>query len=352
MRPADLTMPTTDLPLYRSHEGIDYKRCKKKWYWRWRKGYVPKRKAIGALDFGTWVHEALALWYKPLRGGTRHNIQLADIFGGIAESAIAWAAQDGASAEQLEKAEELLMLGKAILTAYQERYADDGFEPIQAEIPMEVTVHDADGNGIAVYKLKPDLAVRLNGGVWLVEHKTAKSIRTEHLVIDDQARPYGALAEMELRRLGLISRTEKLKGIIYNYLRKGIPDEREVNAEGQALNKNGTVSKRQQAPLFLRHQVLLSDKAKAATLRRKRMEIIEITSMTQMLREGRLQPRWLEKTPHWSCPKTCDFFPICSLEEEGADITAMERSLYTRQNPYLYDEENDTADEPSSFEMG
>lgn len=345
-------MPTADLPLFRSHEGIDFKRCVKKWYWRWRKGYVPKRRQIGALDLGTWVHEALALWYAPLRGGSRHDVDLSDLFTNIAESAIAWAATDGASQEQLDKAEELYMLGKAILIAYQDRYRDDGFETIAAEIPMEVPVHDADGNAIAVYKLKPDLVGRYQGSVWLFEHKTAAAIRTDHLVIDDQARPYGALAEMELRRQGLIRKGEKLKGVMYNFLRKGMPDERPTDAQGHALNKNGTISKRQGAPLFKRHPVLLGDKAKAATLRRKRMEIIQITSMTRLLREGKIQPRWLDKTPHWSCPKQCEFFAICSLEEDGADTREMERSLYTRQDPYLYDEEHPTADDRPSFEMG
>jgi Zierdtviridae exonuclease len=340
-----------DLPLFRSHEGIDFKRCVKKWYWRWRKGYVLKRKNIGALDLGTWVHQALAMWYTPTTG-TRHEVDLSGLFTAIAESAITWAATDGATDEQLEKAEELYMLGKAILAAYQDKYRNDGFETIAAEIPMEVTVHDADGNAVAVYKLKPDLVGRYRDRIWLFEHKTAAAIRTEHLVIDDQARPYGALAEMELRRQGLIGKGEKLAGIMYNFLRKGMPDERAVDKEGLALNKNGTVSKRQSAPLFLRHPVKLGDKAKAATLRRKRLEILQITSMTRLLKEGKIQPRWLDKTPHWSCPKQCDFFPICSLEEEGADTRDMERSLYTRQNPYLYDEEHTTTDDRPSFEMG
>jgi hypothetical protein len=345
-------MRAVDLPMFRSHEGIDYKRCKKKWYWRWRRGLVPKHRPFGPLELGTWVHSALALWYQPLSGGSRHNVDLSKLFDNYAQSAIERATRDEVAEEQLTKAEELMMLGRAMLKEYQKRYRNDGFEPIAAEIPMEVEVHDADGKPVALYKLKPDLVGRFADGIWLVEHKTAKAIRTEHLVIDDQARPYGALAEMELRRLGLIRKHEKLKGIMYNFLRKGMPDERQVNEKGQALNKNGTVSKRQTSPLFLRHPVLLSSKAKASTLRRKRIEILEITGMTQMLREGRIQPRWLEKTPHWSCPKTCDFFAICSLEEEGAPIAEMERGMFVRQNPYLYDEETDSTDEPPSFEMG
>jgi len=338
--------------MVRSHECIDYKRCMKKWFWRWRLGLYPKHRDYGALDLGTWVHEALALWYGPIDGGTRHDVSLAELFVNIAESAITWAATDGVSQEQLDQAEELMMLGRAMLGAYQKHYRNDGFEPIQAEIPLEFVISDADGEPIATYKLKPDLLGRFHNGIWLVEHKTAKAIRTEHLVIDDQARPYGAMAEVALLKAGILKRGERLQGIMYNYLRKGLPDERARDAKGLALNKNGTVSKRQSAPLFKRHPVPLTNKAKVATLKRKRMEVVEITLVAQALREGRLDPRWLQKTPHWSCPKTCDFFAICALEEEGADITDMQRQMYARRNPYLYDEEHDTADEPKSFEMG
>lgn len=341
-----------ELPKVRSHEIIDYKRCMKKWFWRWRKGLFLKRRTYGALDLGTWVHEALALWYGPIDGGTRHDVDLAELFDSIAQSAIEWSRIDGASEDQMEKAEELHMLGRAMLTAYQKHYRNDGFEPIQAEIPLEFVITDSEDKPVATYKLKPDLLGRFPDGIWLVEHKTAAAIRTEHLVIDDQARPYGVMAEITLKRAGILRPDDRLKGIMYNFLRKGLPDERETNDQGQALNKNGTVSKRQSTPLFKRHPVVLGSKAKAATLRRKRMEVIEITLVTQALRDGRLTPRWLHKTQHWSCPKTCDFFAICALEEEGASIAEMQRGLYEVRNPYLYDEEYVTTDEAKSFEMG
>ena len=339
--------------MVRSHECIDYKRCMKKWFWRWRLGLAPKHRKYGALSLGTWVHEALALWYGPIDGGTRHDVDLAGLFVNIAQSAIAWAVTDGVAESEIEQAEELMMLGNAMLTAYQKHYRNDGFKPIQAEIPLEFVISDEAGQPVAVYKLKPDLLGRFaDGSIWLVEHKTAKAIRTDHLVIDDQARPYGAMAERALLSAGILKPGERIKGIMYNYLRKGLPDERETNDKGQALNKNGTVSKRQSAPLFRRHPVLLGNRAKLATLQRKRREVMLITTVAQSLRDGSIDPRYLMKTPHWSCPKTCDFFEMCALEEEGASITEMQRSMFVRENPYLYDEEYDTADEPASFEMG
>src|SRR5262249_32943090 len=65
------------LPIIRSHERIDYKRCTKKWYWKWRKGLVPKAAQFGALELGTWMHDALAQWYGP---GLQRRGRLGGIF--------------------------------------------------------------------------------------------------------------------------------------------------------------------------------------------------------------------------------------------------------------------------------
>jgi hypothetical protein len=203
-----------------------------------------------------------------------------------------------------------------------------------------------------VHKLKPDLVYRSKRdlGVWLMEHKTAATIRTEHLVIDDQARPYGAMAERSLRKLGLLGKDEQFKGIMYNFMRKALPDERVIDEQGRALNKNGTVSKRQPSPLFVRHPVTMTRAAKVVALRRIQGEAVMLTMMTKSIREKKIDPDFIPKTPHNSCPKTCDFFAMCTAEEQGVDITEMRRRLYTRRDPYVYEEETTT--EPMSFEMG
>jgi hypothetical protein len=190
-----------------------------------------------------------------------------------------------------------------------------------------------------------------SGGAWLMENKTAATINTEHLVIDDQARPYGAMAERALRNAGVISGKQMLKGIMYNYLRKGLPDERETNAAGKALNKNGSVSKRQSKPLFVRHPVTLTRASKFIALKRLQAEVIEITTLTKSIREqGKaFDMLTLKKTPHKSCVRFCDYFTMCVLQEQGGDIRQMERSMFKREDPYATP---DTTDEHVSFEMG
>lgn len=336
------------LPVVRSSERITYKRCEKKWYWAYRRGLVPKTVSFGALDLGTWMHTALAEWYGK---GFKRNGTLLEQFQLATEQAMAKAQQDNVPDYMLERAEELIMLGEVMAGAYDKHYGrDPKVYVLKAEIPLEFTMSNHEGKILAIHRLKPDLVfLDENKDVWLMEHKTGQSIQLGYLKIDDQARPYGAMTESALRKLGVISPRHKFRGIKYNFLRKAVPDERPTNKAGQYLNKNGSISKRQPPPYFVRHPVTLTNKAKAKTLRRIRDETLEITLRTLELRTGEVSPDALKKTPHKSCDKTCQFFSMCETEEEGVDIRDMERAMYRRQNPYIYEE--DSTEDPASFEI-
>jgi len=306
---------------------MDFKRCPKKWYWHWRKGLVPKSKVDDRLELGTWIHHALEQWYKVPKRTTELLIERFDDVADNSENA---------------------NLGRLMLRAYGRHYRNDpGVKPLAVEIPLEFVFSDPDKGPIATHMLKPDLVYQdREGRIWLMEHKTAISIRTEHLVIDDQARPYGAMAERALKNAGVLSKKDALYGIMYNFLRKALPDNRELNEQGLYLNKNGTVSKRQPLPMFKRHPVRMSSRAKSATLHRLRDEALLLTVTRQSIVDKEIDPRWLPKTQHYTCPKFCQFFAMCTLEEEGADIKEMQRAAFTVANPYDY---QDTTEEPESF---
>lgn len=338
----------SSLPLIRSSERVDFKRCPKKWFWRWRMGLVPKAQTYGALELGTWMHGALAAWYSLDARGLPGSISLPELFTHVADTAI----RDSEAPDyQIEQAQELRMLGLAMTEAYERRYGrDDGVHVIQAEVPLEFEFSDEEGRPLAIHKLKPDLVYADDhDDVWLMETKTAKQIRLEHLVIDDQARPYVSMAELALRKLGLIRRNQKFRGVMYNFLRKALPDLRPVNEKGQALNKNGSVSKQQPTPVFVRHPITLSRQGKQLALRRLQTEAIMLTRMTSALREKQLRPEMLPKTPHSSCAKLCPYFAMCVVEEQGGNFQEMQRSMYVRRDPYVYEEE--TTDIPTSFEL-
>lgn len=343
-----------NLPVVRSSERKDYKRCVKKWYWAWRRGLVPRNKPFDALDLGTWFHAGFAQWYS--KRGKQRNGHLVDWFTYYAEGYIRQAIEDGKPDYLIDGGWELFSLGKAMAESYEDNYGSDPeIYVIQAELPLEFTFSSEliSGNWqpTAIHKFKPDLVfMDRDGAIWLMEHKTAASIKTGHLVIDDQARPYVAMAEPALRKLGIVSRQHPFRGILYNFVRKALVDQRDRNADGLYLNKDGKVSAKQPPPYFLRKPIKVSRKARAITLVRVQLETVEITQLAQQIRDKKIDPRGLSKTPHSSCENFCPFFNMCVAEEEGANISFMEKTLFRRRNPYLYEEESTT--EGASFEFG
>lgn len=334
-----------------------YKRCPKKWYWRYKLGLVPKALAFGATDLGTWVHDSKALWYQLLpQDRPRADLEL--VFKNRAQTALEWAKRDGAPEHELEKGDELALLGESMMRAYQTHYNSDTNIRILAveqelEFRFPVTLHRTDGpiEAMVRHMLKPDAVYQAgNGDIWLLETKTTPSIRTEYLALDDQARPYGAMAERALRRADILSPQQSLRGVMYDFLRKAWPDEREKDSEGYSLNKDGSRSKTQPKPLFARHPVFMSRKAKAITLRRVHNELVILANLTDGIRNGEVDPMWIQKTTNKACTR-CEFFKMCVTEDEGGDITDMMNSAYVRQNPYTYDESPET-EERADFDMG
>lgn len=339
------------LPVVRSSERKTYKRCQKKWFWEWRRGLVPKAASFGALELGTWYHTGQQRWYG--KGLTRHG-SFAEHVNITALASIELARRQRAPEHILEEADRLAVLGVAMAEAYETHYGmDEELFVLGTEVPLEFTFPNDHGKPLAIHKLKPDLIFRdPDGGVWIKETKTAASIRTGHLVIDDQARPYGAMGELALMKAGILSPTKRLKGVMYCFSRKALPDEREMNSEGKYLNKDGSVSKRQPPPLFERKPITMTHAQKRITLQRVRNETCEVTLTALELRTKQLHPNLLNKTPDYTCPKTCQFFDICVAEENGGDIRDMERLMFTRRDPYTYEDEHPTTDDPAGFEMG
>jgi len=323
----------------RYSERTDYKRCQKKWYWRWRKGMRVRNPRPSALDLGTWFHYGLENWYG---SGTKRNRTLR----WHVETAIETQRDLGVPEQHQEKFEELAMLVEAMADAYEKKYGRDSKVSVLAtEIPLEFTFTTG------THRLKPDMVVQMldTGLYYLWENKTAGQISIEHLPIDDQARGYAAMAERGLIEAGVLPRGKRLSGIMYNIVRKALSDERPQNEKGEYLNKDGSVSKKQPAEQFLRHPFPMTNRAKVIALTRVANEVERIVSHTSRLKVGREDPLWIQKTPHRSCPRFCDFFPICNAEEQGSDIRQMSDDLYIVADPYQYDQ--DTTSERISWEL-
>jgi hypothetical protein len=161
-----------------------------------------------------------------------------------------------------------------------------------------------------------------------MEHKTsAGSPNLGYLEIADQPNGYFMVAETQLKHEGLLKPDEHLDGIMYNYLRKASPDDRPRDAQGRALNKDGSVSKRQDTQRLWRIPVWRS----LGQRRRMKESLIAVAEQMQALRLGQLK---ITKTPTMDCSWDCPFFAMCQLHESDDDWREYRDAMYTQRDPY------------------
>lgn len=318
-------------PVLRTSERTAFRRCNKRWEWAYLCGLQSKQKPASALWFGLGIHEALANWYGE---GFDRGAVPADTWEDWTEGEIRYIKANFADHDRewfdepvYEQATEL---GIAMLDHYLEVYDDDPkLEILAIEQPFEIEIVDEQGQVIAIFRSRFD-GVAINhqfNHIELLEHKTAASIKLQHLPLDDQAGAYFAVATLVLRHQGILSKREHIEGINYNFLRKSRPDRRERNNAGAYLNKNGSISKRQPPPAFIREFV---DRSPREVKQQIRRIADEVTVMNKM-RSGELP---ILKSITDMCP-SCPFFDMCRLHERGGTAWQEFRDLhYTVVNPY------------------
>lgn len=364
--------------ILRTSERGDFLRCQQRWWWGWREGLVPRGAAPDALWFGTGVHVALAAWYKgpgAKRGPEPAETWKAWAGGEIRAMKIGGTLDDESEARYVDA----VTLGVSMLEGYRALYGRDEHKlVIQSEKTFRFRVpwpadqklypdSDLTGETLFIYCGTYDDVWRdaETGRIYLDEHKTAKTISTVHLTLDPQAGSYWAMAGRTLRDEGLIGPREVLAGIEYNFLRKGLPDERPRDTQGYATNKPvkadyitaltqyyhgiapaknlkldelaeaaqkvgltvlGERSKVQPAPLFLRQRVHRTSRERNSQLIRLQKEGVQMAA----IKDGVLP---IVKNPTRDC-SFCPFLEMCELHEAGGDWTDLKRAGYTVRDPY------------------
>jgi hypothetical protein len=321
----------------RTSERADFRRCPMKWWWAWREGLVSKRPPSGPLWFGSLVHEALAAYYVP---GLKRGPHPAETFEQLCDDEVRWFKRQYPNGEFAE--DEYISargLGIAMLTGYVEHWkGDPNWKVLRAEQSAEVAVrrnyHGAPTDSYAVYGMTLDGVVRdlTDGQLKMIEHKTAATIQTNHLFLDSQAGAYWAFGTLALRREGVLQDDEVISCVQYNFLRKAKPDDRPRNAEGHALNKDGSVSKKQPLPYFVRPEPVHKTRKQVNT----QIQAIqnELWHMDAM-RNGDLP---LYKSPVAVGPQACagcQFREMCELHESGGDWEEYQRYAYEVRDPYV-----------------
>lgn len=340
--------------LIRTSERATYRRCRQRWVWKYRDKLVIANRRFGALDFGSLVHLAFEQWYVP---GVQRNGDLVDIFTTLFDEYVG----DGNTFAQWDEDGDRIdarELGVAMMTGYVELYGSDPFiEIIAPEMTFDIDVYTPKGRHLGAFVGKFDAVARYlkTGRLVLLEHKTAKTIDTIRInsSYGEQGMSYLYAAQIWLRHIGVLSETETIDGVLFNWLRKALPDERPTNEAGLYLNKPtkkekaefgedylGTPSKRQPSPLFRRDELIVQPRALVNFERRLRHEMIEM----KMVRSGKLP---VIKSPSKDCGWDCDFKEMCELHEMGADWETMRDMEFTTWDPYSDHEiENDRKESP------
>lgn len=364
--------------ILRTSERTAFKRCPARWWWSYREGLKPKSAESTPLWFGTGVHLAFAEWYLP---GTKRGPHPAETFAKFAGDAlhVIKTSDADASEERVAEYEDGRELGIRLMEEYVKEYGRDSkWSFISAEQRFSIDIPWPEGDRQQVFDVDEDSGILVEydgtfdgvyrdletGRLELLETKTAKSIMTTHLTLDDQAGSYWAVAHATLLKQGLIKASERIAGINYNFVRKALPDERPRDAEGYACNKPvkasyieqlgaegytvdpksklevmelaakaagvtvlGERSKVQPLPIFVREMVNRTRPERATQMRRIQDEAVHMAAV-----RNKLLP--ILKTPTRDCSRFCDHFQMCELQERGGDWESFKQVAYRVQDPY------------------
>jgi hypothetical protein len=319
--------PATEKWFLRNSERKSFKQCR----WKWKKNYVegmaPKR-ASQPLVFGSLIHDALEKWYIP--GRERGVDPLTTFIQDFAEADANGTIPQGVMYDEEGKYGGMFEMGKHLLGKYVEHYGPERhIEIIQPEQKFWLDIYDTREGGDGSYVVTATgtmdaLYLDHNDGRYnMLEHKSWKVMRTQHLQLDEQASTYWALVPLWLRQQGFFGPDDDLGVMMYNIIRKANPDDRPQNSQGMYLNKNGSVSKRQPAEIYHRVPIWRDTHSRRHLLDRLIAEANEI----KMVQAGLLMAY---KNPTYTCG-SCDFFDACELDEVNADVYEY---LSMTTNPY------------------
>lgn len=214
------------VPLIRTSERGDLKSCEWYWYWHWVRGYSSPTVPTWSW-FGTAIHRALEVRY-PI--GTKRGA-LPDVLDAFEEACgdehgRIW--EKGGDLDD-DVVNDSMELGKAMLTGYVKHYDQDSrWQVIHTEQPFQIDVrHPRTGRLVGVYCGTWDLLVwdRQDKVYRLVDHKTRAQFKNDWSFYDlnDQAGSYLWVAPQVLQHLGLLKKTDVIDGIVFNMLRKAMP---------------------------------------------------------------------------------------------------------------------------------
>lgn len=320
--------------MLRTSERGTAKRCE----WLWDRTYNDRLKPYTdapALRFGSLIHRALAAYY--IEGTKRGQHPREAFISAYEDDQKINAELFGMKVGDDEKWENAYDLGCAMMDNYVDEYgADEQWQVIATEMPFETLVmHPETGEPWFLYVGVVDgVWYHLKQKkVWMPDHKTTAGIgdkKMAYLAVDDQAGAYWSWGVDFLREKGILAKNQKLAGMQYNFMRKAMPDERQfrfVSGKRVFLNLDGSVSKKQPSPYFLRMPIFRDEYDRNEARRRA---IVDFQRL-ELMRAGTLP---LSKNPgQFTCPG-CAMRDACELHETGNDWVSFLNQTTKGWDPY------------------
>lgn len=324
-----------DPRLVRTSERSAFNKCRWAWDLSFNKGLRQRRDAP-VLRFGTLIHVALADWYVP---GKKRGVNPVKTFLRAYDIDVAHAGEfvvygeDGLIEEDAAWID-AKDLGVEMLEMYLEHYKEDkDWEVLATEQAFQVPVYSPkSGKYLFTYVGILDLVMRERSTerVWIWDHKTTAAINLKALGLNEQFGSYWAFGTEWLQEQGIIRPKffNDLSGLMVNFLRRARMDSRPRNELGQALNQDGSVSKRQQAPVFHREPTWRTMEDREQVRRRAMEDWWEM----ELVKRGRLPAK---KMPDalFKC-SSCPWLDACELHETGNDWKYFLDHTTEGYNPY------------------
>jgi hypothetical protein len=279
------------------------------------------------LRFGDLVHQALAAYYAPgVKRGPLPSKTFLELYDEEA------AENEGSYVE--EEWEEARSLGVAMLDGYVAQYGSDQWiEVIAPEKNFQIDLqHPKTDKYICTYVGTFDAVVRdlRSDEIGLLEHKTARSADIgDRYQFDEQPNSYWAFAQDWMRSKRILRKKQQLDFILMNILAKSFPDDRPTNQDGFALNRDGTVSKRQPPRRYHREKVYRSDAQRRATM----LRVVQQAQVMEQQRRGKI-PVYKSIINGCTGMFSCEFRDMCMMHEADSDWQALRDSMFTKWNPY------------------
>lgn len=316
-----------------------FRRCKRQYFYKVIEG-LEARLTDPKLKFGSWVHDLLRAHYMGEDWRKQHDRQLKQF--------------QNLFIEEREFYGDMPQLAERMMESYLWKYRKEESEWETLYVEETFEIHFAQGD---TFSFTPDLIVRDhsdNGSVWVVDHKTVRSIPSGEWRLEDlQSTLYPwALSEgMDL----------DVKGFIFNYIRRKAPTVPHINQDGSisraridtdyptlakfliefyevdSVNELPVKWKKQLANLKLSTSFFKRSRIiKPTALINRQIEEFsysaqELESWLELWQEQKAKDDGIDpwvRTLVPSCEWDCDFHDLCMIELLGQDSKFMRRSKY------------------------